>query len=68
MFFGPPKGSLINHHTLYVHDDKIEGDMLVKRLRTLIQAIHYSEENSKYQAESAATPNGADRAVGAPQR
>ena len=42
MFFGRLKGSLINHNTLYVHDGKVEGDMSVDRLKSLVQATHYS--------------------------
>lgn len=42
MFFGRLKDGMRNHRTLYVHDGKVDRNVPVEKLRSLIQATHFS--------------------------
>ena len=42
MFYGETRGSLINYHTLYVHNGKVSGDVTVETIKSMIRDTHYS--------------------------
>ncbi len=42
MFYGETRGSLLNYHTLYVHNGKVSGDVTVETLKSMIRDTQYS--------------------------